>query len=137
MNVLCGAGALARVTLFFGIIEFSGSAGGPVIVPVFKTGGWQAILSLMGSTPIRFRQVPLRKDVEVQRHWSSLAALLIHTAGQDATIHRQDGSGDKAGGIGCEKNGCSDELFQFAQTFHWGAHQHLITSASSDQKFFA
>jgi hypothetical protein len=28
-----------------------------VIVPVFKTGGWQAILSPMGSTPIRFRHL--------------------------------------------------------------------------------
>jgi hypothetical protein len=27
-----------------------------VIVPVFKTGGWQAILSSVGSTPTRFRQ---------------------------------------------------------------------------------
>jgi len=36
--------------------EQHGSACGPVIVPVFKTGGWQAILSPMGSTPIRFRQ---------------------------------------------------------------------------------
>jgi hypothetical protein len=26
-----------------------------VIVPVFKTGGWQAILSPVGSTPTRFR----------------------------------------------------------------------------------
>ena len=26
-----------------------------MIVPVFKTGGWQAILSLVGSTPTRFR----------------------------------------------------------------------------------
>ena len=33
-----------------------GSACGPVIVPVFKTGGWQAILSSVGSTPTRFRQ---------------------------------------------------------------------------------
>lgn len=32
-----------------------GSACGPVIVPVFKTGGWQAILSPVGSTPTRFR----------------------------------------------------------------------------------
>src|SRR5271169_748905 len=32
-----------------------GSACGPVIVPVFKTGGWQVILSLVGSTPTRFR----------------------------------------------------------------------------------
>ena len=36
----------------------NGSACGPVIVPVFKTGGWQAILSPMGSTPIRFRHLP-------------------------------------------------------------------------------
>jgi len=34
-----------------------GSACGPVIVPVFKTGGWQAILSPVGSTPTRFRQL--------------------------------------------------------------------------------
>jgi hypothetical protein len=26
-----------------------------VIVPVFKTGGWQVFLSLVGSTPTRFR----------------------------------------------------------------------------------
>ena len=32
-----------------------GSVCGPVIVPVFKTGGWQAILSSVGSTPTRFR----------------------------------------------------------------------------------
>jgi len=33
-----------------------GSAYGPVIVPVFKTGGWQVLLSSVGSTPTRFRQ---------------------------------------------------------------------------------
>ena len=33
-----------------------GSACGPVIVPVFKTGERQVILSLVGSTPTRFRQ---------------------------------------------------------------------------------
>jgi hypothetical protein len=33
-----------------------GSACGPVIVPVFKTGERRAILSLVGSTPTRFRQ---------------------------------------------------------------------------------
>ena len=27
-----------------------------MIVPVFKTGGWQVFLSLVGSTPTRFRQ---------------------------------------------------------------------------------
>jgi hypothetical protein len=34
-----------------------GSACGPVIVPVFKTGGRQVSLSPMGSTPIRFRHL--------------------------------------------------------------------------------
>ncbi len=34
-----------------------GSACGPVIVPVFKTGGRQAILSPVGSTPTRFRHL--------------------------------------------------------------------------------
>ena len=33
----------------------NGSACGPVIVPVFKTGGRQAILPPVGSTPTRFR----------------------------------------------------------------------------------
>ena len=28
-----------------------------MIVPVFKTGGWQAILSSVGSTPTRFRHL--------------------------------------------------------------------------------
>ena len=36
-----------------------GSACGPVIVPVFKTGGWQAILSPVGSTPTRFRHLSM------------------------------------------------------------------------------
>ena len=34
----------------------NGSACGPVIVPVFKTGGRRAIPSPVGSTPTRFRQ---------------------------------------------------------------------------------
>jgi hypothetical protein len=34
-----------------------GSAWGPVILPVFKTGGWQVFLSLVGSTPTRFRHL--------------------------------------------------------------------------------
>jgi hypothetical protein len=38
-----------------------GSACGPVIVPVFKTGGRQVTLSPMGSTPIRFRHFVLNK----------------------------------------------------------------------------
>jgi hypothetical protein len=37
--------------------QFHGSACGPVIVPVFKTGGRQAILSPVGSTPTRFRHL--------------------------------------------------------------------------------
>jgi hypothetical protein len=37
--------------------EQNGSACGPVIVPVFKTGERRAIPSLMGSTPIRFRHL--------------------------------------------------------------------------------
>jgi hypothetical protein len=40
--------------------QFHGSACGPVIVPVFKTGGRQAILSPVGSTPTRFRHYYLR-----------------------------------------------------------------------------
>jgi len=39
------------------IYQHDGSACGPVIVPVFKTGGWQVILSLVGSTPTRFRHL--------------------------------------------------------------------------------
>ena len=38
-------------------LEPNGSACGPVIVPVFKTGGWQALLSPVGSTPTRFRHL--------------------------------------------------------------------------------
>ena len=34
-----------------------GSACGPVIVPVFKTGGRYLAIAMMGSTPIRFRQI--------------------------------------------------------------------------------
>src|SRR6202162_2697605 len=33
----------------------SGSACGPVIIPVFKTGGWRVTPSPVGSTPTRFR----------------------------------------------------------------------------------
>jgi len=43
------------------IFLLCGSACGPVIVPVFKTGERQAILSLVGSTPTRFRQFILNK----------------------------------------------------------------------------
>ena len=38
------------------VADQNGSACGPVIVPVFKTGERRAILSLVGSTPTRFRQ---------------------------------------------------------------------------------
>jgi hypothetical protein len=34
-----------------------GSACGPVIVPVFKTGDRYLAIAMMGSTPIRFRQL--------------------------------------------------------------------------------
>jgi hypothetical protein len=37
------------------INNYCGSACGPVIVPVFKTGGRRAIPSPVGSTPTRFR----------------------------------------------------------------------------------
>src|ERR1700686_1494977 len=37
-----------------------GSACGPVIVPVFKTGGRRAIPSPVGSTPTRFRHFPFK-----------------------------------------------------------------------------
>jgi hypothetical protein len=47
----------ARKSLVTSILKaVHGSACGPVIVPVFKTGGRQAILSPVGSTPTRFRQ---------------------------------------------------------------------------------
>jgi len=39
------------------LLTLDGSACGPVIVPVFKTGGWQAILSPVGPTPTRFRHL--------------------------------------------------------------------------------
>ena len=42
-----------------------GSACGPVIVPVFKTGERQAILSLVGSTPTRFRQDSIVTGVHI------------------------------------------------------------------------
>jgi hypothetical protein len=41
-----------------------------VIVPVFKTGGWRAIPSLMGSTPIRFRQLVFD---ELASYWDFVA----------------------------------------------------------------
>jgi len=47
-----------------------GSACGPVIVPVFKTGGRQVTLSPVGSTPTRFRHA-----------CGSFAALRISAAG--------------------------------------------------------
>src|SRR5208282_471018 len=43
-------------TLICGRSPESGSACGPVIIPVFKTGGRQVCLSPVGSTPTRFRQ---------------------------------------------------------------------------------
>ena len=39
------------------LIFTCGSACGPVIVPVFKTGGWHLAVSPVGSTPTRFRQI--------------------------------------------------------------------------------
>jgi hypothetical protein len=39
------------------IYQQDGSACGPVIVPVFKTGGRRVYPSSVGSTPTRFRQV--------------------------------------------------------------------------------
>jgi hypothetical protein len=39
-----------------------GSACGPVIVPVFKTGGRQVFLSPVGSTPTRFRHFLIPKN---------------------------------------------------------------------------
>ena len=41
-----------------------GSACSPVIAPVFKTGGWQVFLSLVGSTPTRFRHLLLSRRTE-------------------------------------------------------------------------
>ena len=39
------------------LIINDGSACGPVIVPVFKTGGRHLAMSPVGSTPTRFRQL--------------------------------------------------------------------------------
>jgi hypothetical protein len=36
-----------------------GSACGPVIIPVFKTGGRRVFPSPVGSTPTRFRQIAI------------------------------------------------------------------------------
>ncbi len=38
----------------------NGSACGPVIVPVFKTGGRRALPSPVGSTPTRFRHLVVK-----------------------------------------------------------------------------
>jgi hypothetical protein len=55
--MLAMARATARADFVFCSSSSDGSACGPVIVPVFKTGGWQAILSPVGSTPTRFRHL--------------------------------------------------------------------------------
>jgi len=39
------------------VVALNGSACGPVIVPVFKTGGRQVFLLPVGSTPTRFRHL--------------------------------------------------------------------------------
>src|SRR5579859_1955251 len=58
----CRAKAVHPMTLKMPLVTRSatqdqqnGSACGPVIVPVFKTGGRRAIPSPVGSTPTRFR----------------------------------------------------------------------------------
>lgn len=78
-----GASQHVRPSVTFGIaarfLETKhGSACGPVIVPVFKTGERQAILSLVGSTPTRFRHFSMTcRHANQQISWS-LTGLLNH-----------------------------------------------------------
>src|SRR6266478_1204529 len=63
-----------------------GSAWYPVMLPVFKTGGWQVSLSPVGSTPTRFRQELMKTLLCL-----SLITLLLMTpcsAGTDAVADR-------------------------------------------------
>jgi hypothetical protein len=52
-----------------------GSACGPVIVPVFKTGGRQVFLSPVGSTPTRFRHFSTISCIAFQILWRSKAKI--------------------------------------------------------------
>src|SRR6202050_4787485 len=64
----------------------SGSACGPVIVPVFKTGGRQVFLSPVGSTPTRFRQ--LRATGETREFSGTLSAFTVYCVVYGSTRHR-------------------------------------------------
>ena len=43
-------------TVNYRLLNTHGSAGDPVILPVFKTGGRYLAMAMVGSTPTRFRQ---------------------------------------------------------------------------------
>jgi hypothetical protein len=49
--------ASAKTDLPWHLFVRFGSACGPVIVPVFKTGDRYLAIAMMGSTPIRFRHL--------------------------------------------------------------------------------
>jgi hypothetical protein len=58
--------------------DFCGSACGPVIVPVFKTGGRQVTLSLVGSTPTRFRHLAVQMRASELSHLISREIIHRH-----------------------------------------------------------
>src|SRR5258707_15726634 len=37
-------------------------------------------------------------------------------------------TGDEAGGIGCEKDRCANELFDFTEATHWSAKQKFLAT---------
>ena len=44
-------------TVNYRLLIANGSAGDPVILPVFKTGGRHLAMAMVGSTPTRFRHL--------------------------------------------------------------------------------
>ena len=59
-----------------------------MIVPVFKTGGWQALLSPVGSTPTRFRHVSMSQESlhAVKRQTSRFAVGHLYSVGDNISV---------------------------------------------------
>ena len=61
---------------------------------------------------------------QMNRHRNDVNAryLLIHAAGQEASIHREGVACDEAGGFGGQEHRAASHFMQLPKALHWRSH---------------
>jgi len=78
--------------------------------------------------------VEAARQSEPRREAMTRENLLVYAAGQESAIDDEDMAGDKAGGIGGEKDRGSGEFLNFAEALHGSADEELLAAAGGIEK---